>query len=100
MREFKGTAGPWVFDHYESLRQASGGSVTLRGTTTLSSGPSKSLEEARANTRLCAAAPELLEALQECFAMAALFNRDTDEVWRSTRDKCQAAIAKALGNDA
>lgn len=51
--------------------------------------------ECAANARLIAAAPELLEALEECFANAQLFNRDTDAVWRATRDKCRAAIAKA-----
>lgn len=53
----------------------------------------------KANARLIAAAPELLEALQECLGMAALFNRDTDAVWRSTGNKCHAAIRKALGEE-
>lgn len=108
MSEFKGTPGPWVFDHYESLRQASGGSVTLRGTTTLSSGPSESLEEARANTRLCAAAPDLLQTLKALVARidyyASLPDRSEVNIedWAYTAgsddmNAARTAIAKALG---
>ena len=99
MPEFKGTPGPWVFDNYESLRQASGGSVTLRGTTTLSSGPSESLEEARANTRLCAAAPDLLHVVQAL--LSAIKPDETGQVCLSdlelVEDEARAALAKALG---
>ncbi|ONN71693.1 hypothetical protein [Pseudomonas oryzihabitans] len=99
MPEFKGTPGPWEIERYsDGLIQIVGDLKVLsddeENVTTVVEEVSAANE---ANAQLIAAAPELLQALQECFGMAALFNRDTDAVWRSTRDKCQAAIAKALG---
>jgi hypothetical protein len=48
---------------------------------------------------LMAAAPDLLDALEACFDNASLFNRDTDSAWVAVRDMCQAAIAKARGQE-
>jgi hypothetical protein len=67
---------------------------------------SQEAEETRANARLIAAAPELLEALQEMFAAERansfeIVGRDTDghplNAMGVARKKAIAAIAKATG---
>ena len=66
-------------------------------------------EETRANARLIAAAPELLEALQELLAAERansleIVGRDTDghplNAAGAARKKARAAIAKATGEQA
>lgn len=95
MREFKGTPGPWVVEEESfTVTDESGEFVA-----DFDSGPWK---ENHANADLIAAAPELLEALQELFADykqladsgdAGFWNLEDTEVGK----KSLAAIAKALG---
>jgi len=56
-------------------------------------------EEAEANARLIAAAPELLEALQLAYSvlMDCIPDADCDLYKRDARRKARAAIAKAIG---
>ena len=51
----------------------------------------------RRRTSLAAAAPELLEALEECYGFAALFNHDTDASWEPAKRRILSVIAKAKG---
>lgn len=68
MAQFKGTPGPWSLDEFDNVVH---GEEPLHGwgrkETVRVSGvalPGRVTEEYAANTRLVAAAPELLEALQ------------------------------------
>lgn len=99
MEEFKGTAGPWVaHDDEESMATSVimsdfGDILCVVGTYMTSA------EEDFANADLIAAAPELLEALQDLMANA---SGDAESCGHSFEcicrfDKAKAAIAKALG---
>lgn len=96
MKEFKGTPGPW-FEHREGfstvyIEARIGGGMIQE---VAACGPcDKGSEQQSANANLIAAAPELLEALQETI----------HEVghWLSTqkpelKEKIESAINKALG---
>lgn len=94
MKEFKGTPGPWeIMDDDGELKIVQSGSVEYgRGWKIYSDICSEVSDQDNAN--LIAAAPELLEALQEI----------THEVghWLSTqkpelKEKIESAINKALG---
>ncbi|HGM6575099.1 TPA: hypothetical protein ACXNIX_005133 [Pseudomonas aeruginosa] len=86
----KHTPGPWGQDKWGSLQTEGGQDVLLRGITTISAGSDERIAEAEANTRLIAAAPELLEALQVCIEqITALCSAD------DVPDQARAAIAKA-----
>lgn len=98
MAQFKGTPGPWSLDEFDNVVH---GEEPLHGwgrkETVRVSGvalPGRVTEEYAANTRLVAAAPELLEALTVTL----------DEIghWLSQqkpelRQKLVSAIAKATG---
>lgn len=56
-----------------------------------------SVEEREAIARLMVSAPEMLEALKECYFFAELFNHDTDQSWAPTKARVLAVIAKAEG---
>lgn len=82
----KHTEGPWEIDTYGNLKV---GKDYVRFTgLCLSSG-----QEAYANTRLIAAAPELLEALKYMLAVCPAI----DEIGEEARLEARAAIAKAIG---
>jgi len=84
MTDTQHTPGPWVI-HPEALGEHSIVTPDGRGLIADIYGRSP------ANARLIAAAPELLEALQDCVAVP---NKNRpDEVWQRAR----AAIAKATG---
>ena len=90
------TPGPWAQDVYGSINDKTGNTIRVEGLA-LSSG-----SEAKANARLIAAAPELLEALKEYIAAGENSVTATDDVAAMIRfgeaDKAaRSAIAKATG---
>lgn len=91
----KHTPGPWTRKFGQDVYQGSGPFDALRliATGTPTNGSPDELAEAFANARLIAAAPELLEALDELLAAAENFERPSDKAIASAR----AAIAKAEG---
>lgn len=103
MSDFKGTPGPWFVDRNGiearwNIDNEDGDSVAITNQLV----GDRDWEIRDANTALIAAAPELLESLQELFADykqlvdsgdAGFWNMEDTEVGR----KSLAAIAKALG---
>lgn len=98
MSKFMGTPGPWFISGNMTLyieARISGGllqEVAAVGPTEADGGYG---EQQRANARLIAAAPELLEALQ--YAMETLKDCDMD-LFHNVIEVGDAATAKALGN--
>jgi hypothetical protein len=90
----KHTPGPWTQDKYGDVTDASGQTIRVEGVALTG----RSTEESRANARLIAAAPELLEALQ---AMVKEFGFDVVHPQGLVHDEPHAirsaikAIAKA-----
>jgi hypothetical protein len=97
MSEFKGTPGPWFYSgKHEECQARYVGTSTERDplnevAVLFTGGP----EERQANANLIAAAPELLEALQESMKIWESSPLDVSEA--SILLDCRAAIAKALG---
>ena len=91
------TPGPWHCENGRGIKTADGEHVSGLGLCTLLGGQPEDREEAEANTRLMAAAPELLAALED---MVKSFGY-TD--WSSVHDaaRCEHArevLAKVKGN--
>ncbi len=115
MSEFKGTPGPWSLDdfdnvvHGEAPSHRSGRKETVRVSGVAL--PGRVTKEYAANTRLVAAAPELLEALQQLLADSEFDQvaldaeygcRKLDEIEKdgdlpASIVTARKAIAKALG---
>ncbi|MDU4943895.1 MAG: hypothetical protein E6X23_20555 [Mixta calida] len=96
MSEFKGTPGPWPGRDVHICHQDSAG---LRICFLTTSSDSR-LREGEANAHLIAAAPELLEALQEMVAIVKKHTYPQPDKPLSTwgrMEAAEAAIAKALG---
>ncbi|HGW5815188.1 hypothetical protein [Pseudomonas aeruginosa] len=96
----KHTPGPWGQDKWGSLQTEGGQDVLLRGITTISAGSDERIAEAEANTRLIAAAPELLEALIAMEREKSDYmtrNNLGDPAIETTNKLARAAIAKATG---
>ena len=109
MKEFKGTKGEWRTYGYPSLDEDGGynGGFSIKSTEKKENGHSKTitevpayefwgqtLETAEANAKLIAAAPDLLEALQE---ICDVISQEgvTNINWVNHR--ASEAITKALG---
>jgi len=93
MSEFKGTPGPWVVEEREFVMDRDGNCVGAFGGM-------KATDEDNANATLCAAAPELLEALQSLKRELVLSDVDLAYIeshFRPHIDRARAAIARALG---
>lgn len=96
MKEFKGSAGPWsAHDDEESMATSVvmndfGDILCVVGTFMTST------EEDYANANLIAAAPDLLEALQE---LAFLYEHDEGCRELTEYKRAKAAISKALGEE-
>lgn len=107
MKKSKHTPGPWlqegnwVYAEGDPIRLSGGKEIRPNAfTLSVSPGPDRTREEAEANARLIAAAPELLEAL-ECMiigacAVAVLHNGER-AVLQDAVNIARAAIAKAKG---
>lgn len=99
MSEFKGTPGPWFVDDGGDVGSRSGRKDGTRDMVAGVAGCEWSEEDA-ANANLIAAAPELLEALQE---MVAIVKKNTypqpdkpNSTW-GRMEAAEAVIKKALG---
>lgn len=98
MEEFKGTPGPW-FEHREGFSTVYVEARLRQGVIqeVAACGPTEAGSDAQsANARLIAAAPELLQALQE------LVHADTHGIKNCSAqvyalEKAKSAINKALG---
>ena len=80
----KHTPGPWGQDKWGSLQTEGGQDVLLRGITTISAGSDERIAEAEANTRLIAAAPELLEACQAFSRLYAVCGMSSSQADRAS----------------
>lgn len=65
------TPGPWTRDKYGHVVDANGRDIQFRSLSICCAGPRESVERAEANTSLIAAAPDMLDALQEAKHMFA-----------------------------
>lgn len=92
MKEFKGTPGPWIVTKIDDddLSEQSTTMIVAGDTVIACVGPSvyTLFGIDKNNAQLIAAAPELLEALQDLEARACIYVNTS---------KAKAAIAKALG---
>lgn len=103
MKEFKGTPGPWRLDEFDAVVHGEEPSHGWgRKETVRVSGvalPGRVTEEYAANTRLVAASPGLLSALQH---LVEVYDSQDGKQWTTTSKKAaiaeaRAAIDKALG---
>jgi hypothetical protein len=98
MSEFKGTAGEWSvrFADAITVRDDKDNQLAILTHVRTRTGGRRECAEVEANARLIAAAPALLEALQELADMA-----EKCDSWESFPsdpiEKARAAIAKATG---
>lgn len=98
MKEFKGTPGPWVVDvdgvdarwNIDSIDR-----VSVAITNQVAADKDWSIRDA--NTKLIAAAPDLLEALQKMFRAGQ--KQNWNERYESEMKLARAAINKALGEE-
>lgn len=102
MSGFRGTPGPWVRHEPSGYQHSMGGYILGRqGKICDVSGFDVGSDAAKENGKLIAAAPELLEALQDAekALFAALDNAFGEELANGNRELIQAraAIARALG---
>ena len=85
------TKGPWRTEGFENLVVNSAEGYTM---TLAAGGKDACLDELKANARLIAAAPELLDALRELCADKYL----SDPINLERMKNARAAISKAEGN--
>jgi hypothetical protein len=92
----KHTKGPWEVDKIASMHVQSGrrGVCSTGGYSNNQECPIKIEEENQANAHLIAAAPDMLEALEEVLNIK---DYDTAEKCEEVREKARAIVAKARG---
>lgn len=90
MGEFKGTPGPWYRGGDEN------GKVSINAGEYFVALVDQCSAQ-KSNAHLIAAAPELLEALQNAKFILTLGTRVDYADWRNAIQQCDEAIAKALG---
>lgn len=88
MSEAKHTPGPWHQDQYGNVKDSKGETVRITGVS-LPCGRIRSDDECHGNSLLVAAAPELLEVLQELV--------DSEYEFAAVANKARLVIAKATG---
>lgn len=102
----KHTAGLWFFEYHKKYKMWNifqKGAMPLSAVASVYSESSTNLDQIKSNARLIAAAPELLEALSQIIALDRTEENEWDAVDRvipSIVEIAQAAIAKALGDQA
>lgn len=101
MKEFRGTKGEWKkFDivnhaqYHTYFKVSNSQTEDSRGGTSICNVTTRNEEQAEANARLIASAPELLKALQRWVKFAEQQNLDYES---SMVRESKAAINKALG---
>lgn len=92
----KHTPGPWIYDEAASEIGAETDNGAMTTIATMTDWFPEYYQERYANARLIAAAPDLLEALQEIAAPACMAMNSADRV-EAFRDIARAAISKATG---
>ncbi|EPT8939200.1 hypothetical protein ACVS9W_002741 [Cronobacter dublinensis] len=100
MKEFKGTPGPWSLDEFDNVVHGEAPSHGwVRKETVRVSGvalPGRVTEEYAANTRLVAAAPDLLGVLQLILS----YHEDGNcQLHKEDVALARAAIRKAIGEE-
>jgi len=98
------TSGPWSIDEWGSVNGPDGRTIEINGVASVCS-PGVRQDIAKANARLIAAAPELLEALQKSAvaleeASKLLYVKGLQgcaSIMMGHRDIARAAIARATG---
>lgn len=93
MKEFKGTPGPWAGKDVGICRQDRAG-LQLGFIMTHDE---NRVAECAANAHLIAAAPDLLEALQEMLNKA--YKQNWNDQYPDEVSKAQAAISKDMGEE-
>lgn len=88
----KHTPAPWVCLEGDKRVYSSAGVICQRFTGATAQPANKNW---RANSKLIAAAPELLDALEELLAAT----QHLDQCHQATADKARVAIAKAKGEE-
>ena len=91
----KFTPGPWALDRWGAVCHANKQLVVVEGVAL----SGRSTDETRANARLIAAAPELLDALKYCAAVCAGEALNKSDLINAL-EKARGAIAKATGETA
>jgi hypothetical protein len=94
------TPGPWDVQQTNSdarITNIEFNRAESFSSATLYSGECVPLDEHQANARLIAAAPELLEALEELIGDRYNPMRESDPIFISARDRARYVIAKATG---
>jgi hypothetical protein len=93
------TPGPWFAKQYAGKKVIS--IFPLAGPTfaTLDVGPTSRRDIQKANARLIAAAPELLEALKNLLNCIYSDSEDSPAHWDSLLDKANLVITKAEGRE-
>lgn len=95
------TPGPWHADLHHTRRMGGRdyGFVRAKAIVPVAAVPlgvgGMSEDEGRANARLIAASPDLLEALQNILSLYCTLTSGTDAIAAAARDMAVAAIAKA-----
>lgn len=99
MKRFMGTPGPWIMDDYGNvLHETETGAIGKLRVSGVRL-PNRVTEEYAANTKLIAAAPDLLTALQLAEKAMAEGRNITYPEWYGVINKARAAISKALGEE-
>lgn len=104
MEKFKGCKGAWVHHKPHGYQHYVGGWIqSEKGKICDVAGLDVGREAAFANANLIAAAPDLLEALQDMLSgwkhIRAMHGDLYGIGWDRAQDKAQAAISKALGEE-
>ena len=91
--EFKGTKGNWEFENV-TTHNGDFYKVKSDNTTSICNVTTRNQEQAQANAKLIASAPELLDALQ--LLVSQLENEHLSEYCEPLIDKAKQAIEKSL----